>query len=396
MLKGFISSNGSQMYEFSAIVASIIEHITGAEFGKDGVLFVQDAGLKRKDCLYIDKVTAKVYKALKDTESSDATVKEEFEEFSIPTIGAGGGAGTPGPVGPQGPVGPAGPKGEAGAVGPMGPQGPAGKNGADGKPFTIAKVFTSVAEMNKGFATDGIAEGAFVVINTGNVQDEDNGKLYTKGKSAYQFLTDLSGATGIQGPKGDRGETGPQGPAGAKGEQGLRGETGETGAAGAVGPAGPKGEKGDVGPQGPRGERGEQGPAGITGSKGETGAAGAQGPMGPAGPAGKDGAAGAKGDRGETGPQGPAGAQGPTGKNGADGKSAYTIAKENKVTSAGTEAEFAKEFFKVKNIKDQALLAVWFGTTEEFATVESSLAENTLYFVKDAASGTVTIKSKKA
>ena len=366
MLKGFISSNGSQMYEFSAIVASIIEHITGAEFGKDGVLFVQDAGLKRKDCLYIDKVTAKVYKALKDTESSDATVKEEFEEFSIPTIGAGGGAGTPGPVGPQGPVGPAGPKGEAGAVGPMGPQGPAGKNGVDGKPFTIAKVFTSVAEMNKGFATDGIAEGAFVVINTGNVQDEDNGKLYTKGKSAYQFLTDLSGATGIQGPKGDRGEAGPQGPAGAKGEQGLRGETGATGAAGAVGPAGPKGDKGDIGPQGP---------------------------------AGKDGAPGAKGDKGDAGvagPQGPAGEQGPAGKNGADGKSAYTIAKENKVTSAGTEAEFAKEFFKVKNIKDQALLAVWFGTTEEFATIESSLAENTLYFVKDAGTGAVTIKSKKA
>ena len=357
MLKGFISSNGSQMYEFSAIVASIIEHITGAEFGKDGVLFVQDAGLKRKDCLYIDKVTAKVYKALKDNESLDVSSKEEFTEFAIPTIGAGGGAGTPGP---QGPVGPKGDKGEQGVAGPVGP---AGKDGKDGKPFTIAKVFTSVAEMNKGFATDGIAEGAFVIINTGNVEDEDNGKLYYKGNAKYEFLTDLSGATGIQGPKGEAGPAGPQGIQGLKGEQGPRGEAGPAGAAGAVGPAGPRGEQGEAG------------------APGKDGAAGVAGP---------------KGDKGEAGPMGPAGPAGAAGAKGADGKSAYTIAKENNVTKAASEQEFAKEFFKVKNKKDDALLSVWFGTTEEFATVEASMEAGVLYFVTDSASGAVTVKSKKA
>ena len=308
MLKGFISSNNSQMFEFSAVVANIIEHITGAEFGKDGILFIQDPGLKRKDCLYIDKINAKVYKALKDNESEDTSKSDEFEEFKVPSIGAGGSGGGTGTVGPQGPQGPA---------------GPAGKDGKDGKPFTIAKVFTSVAEMNKGFATDGLAEGVFVIINTGNVQDEDNGKLYTKGKSAYQFLTDLSGATGIQGPAGRDG---------------------------AVGPAGPQG---------------------------------------PAGAAGKDGAPGVAGPKGET------GAVGPAGKNGTDGKSAYTIAKENNVTTASSEQEFANEFFKVKNTKDNALLSVWFGTTEEFATVESSMENGVIYFVTDSSSGAVTIKSKK-
>ena len=350
MLKGFISSNNSQMFEFSAVVANIIEHITGAEFGKDGILFIQDPGLKRKDCLYIDKINAKVYKALKDNESEDTSKSDEFEEFKVPSIGAGGSGGGTGTVGPQGPQGPA---------------GPAGKDGKDGKPFTIAKVFTSVAEMNKGFATDGLAEGVFVIINTGNVQDEDNGKLYTKGKSAYQFLTDLSGATGIQGPAGRDGSVGPagpQGPAGAAGKDGAPGVAGPKGETGAVGPAGPAGKDGVAGPKGDRGETG---------------------------PAGKDGAPGVAGPKGET------GAVGPAGKNGTDGKSAYTIAKENNVTTASSEQEFANEFFKVKNTKDNALLSVWFGTTEEFATVESSMENGVIYFVTDSSSGAVTIKSKK-
>ena len=396
MLKGFISSNNSQMFEFSAVVANIIEHITGAEFGKDGILFIQDPGLKRKDCLYIDKINAKVYKALKDNESEDTSKSDEFEEFKVPSIGAGGSGGGTGTVGPQGPQGPA---------------GPAGKDGKDGKPFTIAKVFTSVAEMNKGFATDGLAEGVFVIINTGNVQDEDNGKLYTKGKSAYQFLTDLSGATGIQGPAGRDGAVGPagpQGPAGAAGKDGAPGVAGPKGETGAVGPAGPAGKDGVAGP---KGDRGETGPAGPAGTPGKDGAPGAKGETGPAGPAGKDGVAGPKGDRGETGPAGPAGKDGapgvagpkgdagvagPAGKNGTDGKSAYTIAKENNVTTASSEQEFANEFFKVKNTKDNALLSVWFGTTEEFATVESSMENGVIYFVTDSSSGAVTVKSKKA
>lgn len=65
--------------------------------------------------------------------------------------------------------------------------------------------------MNAGFATDGVKEGQFVLIDTGNVQDEDNAKLYVKGQSSYTYITDLSGATGMTGPQGLRGETGPAG-----------------------------------------------------------------------------------------------------------------------------------------------------------------------------------------
>lgn len=95
--------------------------------------------------------------------------------------------------------------------------------------------------MNAGFATDGVKEGGFVVINTENVEDEDNAKLYVKGKSAYTFLTDLSGAQGMKGPQGERG---PQGNPGAQGAAGPKGEKGDQGANGAQGPAGPKGEDG--------------------------------------------------------------------------------------------------------------------------------------------------------
>jgi hypothetical protein len=63
--------------------------------------------------------------------------------------------------------------------------------------------------------------GQFVLIDTGNVNDADNSKLYYKGASAYVFLTDLSGAQGIQGPQGPQGIQGPAGNPGATGEQGV-------------------------------------------------------------------------------------------------------------------------------------------------------------------------------
>lgn len=116
-----------------------------------------------------------------------------------------------------------------------------GDKGEKGDPFAVAKTYPSVAAMNAGFATDGVKEGGFVVINTENVEDEDNAKLYVKGKSAYTFLTDLSGAQGMKGPQGERG---PQGNPGAQGAAGPKGEKGDQGANGAQGPAGPKGEDG--------------------------------------------------------------------------------------------------------------------------------------------------------
>ena len=74
-----------------------------------------------------------------------------------------------------------------------------------------------------GFTTDGVKEGQFVMIDTGNIEDTDNAKLYVKGKTTYAYITDLSGATGMTGPQGQRGEAGPAGKDGAKGDKGDAG-----------------------------------------------------------------------------------------------------------------------------------------------------------------------------
>lgn len=143
--------------------------------------------------------------------------------------------------------GPVGAKGDKGDVGSVGPQGPTGAKGEKGDPFTIAKTFPSVKAMNDGFATDDVATGSFVMIDTGNVEDADNAKLYVKGDEAYTFVTDLSGATGLTGPQG---EAGPQGIQGPKGEAGPAGAKGDPGAAGAKGDPGAAGPKGDTGARG--------------------------------------------------------------------------------------------------------------------------------------------------
>ena len=140
--------------------------------------------------------------------------------------------GAKGDKGETGAAGAKGDKGETGAVGPQGAegaQGPAGQKGEKGDPFSIAKVYKSVAEMNSGYAADGVPQGDFVVINTGNVEDEDNAKLFYKGTAKYEYLTDLSGAQGMTGPKGETGATGKQGPVGPQGENGAKGDKGEKG-----------------------------------------------------------------------------------------------------------------------------------------------------------------------
>ena len=72
-----------------------------------------------------------------------------------------------------------------------------------GKAFQIKKVFASVSAMN---ATDvnTFAENDFILINTANVEDADNAKLYVvalneSGRKFYSYLVDMSGFRGFTG-----------------------------------------------------------------------------------------------------------------------------------------------------------------------------------------------------
>lgn len=147
----------------------------------------------------------------------------------------------------KGETGAQGPQGVKGDTGAQGPQGVQGVKGDKGDPFTVAKTYASVAAMNSGFATDGVPIGGFVVIDTGDVEDEDNAKLYMKGESAYTYITDLSGAEGIQGPQGIQGIQGPKGDQGDQGPQGVQGPIGSTG------PQGVRGSLWTSGPGAPSG-----------------------------------------------------------------------------------------------------------------------------------------------
>lgn len=70
---------------------------------------------------------------------------------------------------------------------------------ATGKSFKIMKVYTSVAEMISDYDTGDVEVGEFVWINTGNVEDPDDSKLYLKTDTEWQLVGDLSGNQGIQG-----------------------------------------------------------------------------------------------------------------------------------------------------------------------------------------------------
>jgi len=72
-----------------------------------------------------------------------------------------------------------------------------------GKPFSIKRVFPSIAAMNAVDAST-FEENDFILINTSNVEDEDNAKLYVvaknaQGKKFYSYLVDTSGFRGFTG-----------------------------------------------------------------------------------------------------------------------------------------------------------------------------------------------------
>ena len=215
--------------------------------------------------------------------------------------------------------------------GSKGSKGDKGDRGEAGQGFEISKTYASVAEMNAGFATDGVPLNGFVLIDTGNVEDADNAKLFVKLESGYSYLTDLSGSQGIKGERGEAGSNGKDGTSvmvasvtessedgGANivvfsdgksvtvnnGRRGSQGEKGETGAAGSNGVSVSSvvqtttssadggeniitvtlsnGEKftfsvknGSKGSQGIQGEQGIQGIQGVQGIQGESGKDGA-------------------------------------------------------------------------------------------------------------------------
>lgn len=69
----------------------------------------------------------------------------------------------------------------------------------EGKGFKISRSYPSIDDMNTGYSSDDVPPYGFVIIETGDVNDIDNSKLFIKGDTGYVFVTDMSGAQGIQG-----------------------------------------------------------------------------------------------------------------------------------------------------------------------------------------------------
>lgn len=176
---------------------------------------------------------------------------------------------------------------------------------AVGDAFVIVKTYPSIQAMQDDYNNPEVKKGRFVMIDTGDVENEEDSRLYLKGDTEWKFISDLSGAQGIQGLsayqvavqhgfkgtedewlislKGEKGETGPKGDKGDTGEKGATGERGPQGLQGERGLQGVQGEKGEQGIQGPVGPKGEQGEQGIQGIQGPQGEPGPQGPKGDTG-----------------------------------------------------------------------------------------------------------------
>lgn len=63
--------------------------------------------------------------------------------------------------------------------------------------FSIYRSYSSIDEMNADLGN--VPEGKFVLINTDDVEQEDNAKLYVRGTTAFEYLVDMSGAIGFTG-----------------------------------------------------------------------------------------------------------------------------------------------------------------------------------------------------
>ena len=146
--------------------------------------------------------------------------------------------GVQGITGSQGTQGIQGLQGVQGIQGVQGTQGVQGIQGITGLAFTIAKTYASVAALTADTSPSGIVAGQFALINTTNVEDAENSRLYIWTGSAYTFVDDLSGSAGIQGITGSQGITGAQGITGTQGAVGTLGAQGTQGTQGIQGISG--------------------------------------------------------------------------------------------------------------------------------------------------------------
>lgn len=70
---------------------------------------------------------------------------------------------------------------------------------AVGDAFTYKKEYPSVEAMEADWGTADVKLGEYVLINTNNVEDPDDAKVYLKTQNGWKFIVDLSGMQGIQG-----------------------------------------------------------------------------------------------------------------------------------------------------------------------------------------------------
>lgn len=68
-----------------------------------------------------------------------------------------------------------------------------------GDAFTYKKEYPSVEAMEADWGTADVKLGEYVLINTNDVEDPDDAKVYLKTQEGWKFIVDLSGMQGIQG-----------------------------------------------------------------------------------------------------------------------------------------------------------------------------------------------------
>ena len=326
---------------------------------------------------------------------SDGAAGAKGQKGEAGTIGVDGAkgqkgeAGTNGTDGSDGSDGAKGQKGEIGAAGSAGSAGSKGQKGEVGLGFNIAKTYTSVSNLNADSSPSGISSGEFAIIETGDVEDSENSRLYLWNGSAYSYVSDLSGEAGVtgaagsDGAKGQKGGAGTNGTDGSNGSDGAKGQKGEIGTTGAAGSAGSKGQKGEVGADGSvtvsssapsspsdgdmwfdedelktfiyyddgnssqwvsigsdgaKGQKGEVGVTGSAGSDGSDGSDGAKGQKGEVGVTGSTGSAGSAGSDGAKGQKGEISAAGDKGQKGEAASAAAGGDSQKDFTSSGTIA----------------------------------------------------------